>query len=83
MYKLFFFRIFCFLYIALELIFNHVCVRISPLELRVVWADEYENPDAVRMGMRLVEDSVHGKSEEEERGEERGVEGGGGEKVVE
>jgi hypothetical protein len=53
-----------FLCIALELISNHACVRTTPLELRVVWADEYENPDAVRMGTRLVEDSVHGKSEE-------------------
>ena len=29
-------------------------------ELRVVWADEFNNPDAIRMSMRLVEDSIHG-----------------------
>lgn len=29
-------------------------------ELRVVWSDEYGNPDAVRMGMRFIEDSVYG-----------------------
>ena len=29
-------------------------------ELRVVWADDYASGDAIRMGMRLVEDSLHG-----------------------
>ena len=26
----------------------------------MVWSDEYANPDALRMGIRFVEDSVYG-----------------------
>jgi hypothetical protein len=29
-------------------------------ELRVIWADEHSSPDALRLALRLVEDSIHG-----------------------